>query len=59
MRNLLLAGSVQTLMIMLYSSTAAAAPVPSIPSVPAGEVGMLAMVSAAVAGGIWLARRKQ
>ena len=57
-RKLFCIGS-QVAVVMLYSGTAAATPVPSIPPIAAGEVGMLSLVSLGVAGAIWLASRKQ
>jgi hypothetical protein len=44
---------------LVYSTSAAAIPVTAVTAVSAGEVGMLSVVGLALAGAVWLARRKQ
>jgi len=59
MRNLFNVASASALVALVYSASAAAVNVSVVPAVAAGEVGMLSVVGLALAGAVWLARRKQ
>jgi len=59
MRRLFKVIGTSALVGLVYSTSAAAIPVTAVTAVSAGEVGMLSVVGLAMAGAVWLARRKQ